>query len=420
MAELDKVHWSGASSSLETSDAYDSLDEQPLSSEHHVNRTERKRRRLHCLTNNRAKTLAASLALLPGSGLDLDSRDGSSGDTGSADLRRLLSDACTTWKLDAFALAELSDNKPLSTLGCYLFKQLGFLDCFQIDTGKLARFFTEIERGYSDDNSYHNRLHAASVMHMMYALLVHGGVAKAVSTQLGFSADRSVQLVTLACLIAAAVHDFEHKGLTNDFLVKTCDERAVRYNDHHVNENHHVAAAVAMLLRSDCNFLESLPASDFRRLRSLIVDIVLGTDMSENNKLVHNLKEVVGRSEGASFVPSSAEDSLLALQIAMKCADLGHLALGWDAHTAWVKRLENEFFAQGDKEKSLEIIPVTFLMDREKPGASQTQVGFFDFVVLPLFRLLHSAFPSAAPMLSAVETNYNMWREIAIQKDMNQ
>lgn len=32
----------------------------------------------------------------------------------------------------------------------------------------------------------------------------------------------------LACLLAAAVHDYEHHGRTNAFLAKTCDQRALK------------------------------------------------------------------------------------------------------------------------------------------------------------------------------------------------
>jgi len=67
--------------------------------------------------------------------------------------------------------------------------------------------------------------------------------------------------------------------------------------------------------------------------------------------------------------PASAKDAVSLLQVAMKCADLGHLALDWNLHVAWVQRLESEFFAQGDQEKALGL-PVSFLMDREKPGVS--------------------------------------------------
>ena len=114
----------------------------------------------------------------------------------------------------------------------------------------------------------------------------------------------------------------------------------------------------------------------------------------------------------AGFRPGSEAEGVLALQVVIKAADLGHLALPWDQHLTWVKRLEEEFFAQGDMEKQLlPDSPVSFLMDREKPGVTKTQLGFFQFVVDPLFGTLGGAFPGAAPMVEAVNTNKEKWRE---------
>eukprot|EP00969_Alexandrium_andersonii_P092340 4076909-Alexandrium_andersonii.AAC.1 len=77
----------------------------------------------------------------------------------------------------------------------------------------------------------------------------------------------------MACLLAAAVHDYEHQGLNNDFMVKSSHERAIRYNDQHVNEQHHVAAAFGLLLRPELNFLGHLPAQDFGRVRGLAIEL---------------------------------------------------------------------------------------------------------------------------------------------------
>merc|ERR1712046_371494 len=106
------------------------------------------------------------------------------------------------------------------------------------------------------------------------------------------------------------------------------------------------------------------------------------------------------------------EDATLALQVAIKCADIGHLTLKWHSHVKWVRRLEAEFFAQGDREKELGMSPISFLMDRNKPGVSQTQVGFFDFVVLPLFRTFVEAFLPCEPLLAGVMGNYQQWKDI--------
>ena len=55
---------------------------------------------------------------------------------------------------------------------------------------------------------------------------------------------------------SAIVHDYEHGGLNNDFLIKTGHPLAVTYNDISPLENHHLAAAVRVMIRSpDCGYL---------------------------------------------------------------------------------------------------------------------------------------------------------------------
>ena len=44
----------------------------------------------------------------------------------------------------------------------------------------------------------------------------------------------------MALLTAAAVHDLEHRGLTNDFLIVTEDAWALEFNDQSPNEMHHL------------------------------------------------------------------------------------------------------------------------------------------------------------------------------------
>ena len=59
--------------------------------------------------------------------------------------------------------------------------------------------------------------------------------------------------------------------------------------------------------------------------------------------------------------------------MALKCADLGHLAAPWPVHQKWVAGLEEELFKQGDTEKQLEM-PISPLMDRSKDGITKSQV----------------------------------------------
>jgi hypothetical protein len=116
-------------------------------------------------------------------------------------------------------------------------------------------------------------------------------ICEAVDQFADFYADED--LVTMACLFAAAVHDYEHLGLSSEFFVKTGHARALRYKNEHVNEYHHVAAAFALLLRPEYNFLSSLPSAVFRHLRGMVAELVIATDMKENAKLVDMFKAIL-------------------------------------------------------------------------------------------------------------------------------
>jgi len=75
-------------------------------------------------------------------------------------------------------------------------------------------------------------------------------------------------------------------------------------------------------------------------------------------------------------------------------------------HLAWAQRLEEEYFAQGDREKRAGWT-ISPLMDSRKPGPMDTrnQVGFFKVIVLPLFKAWTDMFPTSAPLLQQVEAN---------------
>lgn len=76
------------------------------------------------------------------------------------------------------------------------------------------------------------------------------------------------QLQHWASLWSALVHDFEHGGLNNDFLIKSRNPLAITYNDQSPLENHHIAAATRLLSDPELCYLQvspaaSLPASSF-------------------------------------------------------------------------------------------------------------------------------------------------------------
>lgn len=82
---------------------------------------------------------------------------------------------------------------------------------------------------------------------MTHMLLCHGGVlaSKAMSVS-----------QHVASYWAAAVHDYEHGGLNNDFLIKTAHPWALLYNDISPLENHHCSAAASLMGLPEYGFIE--------------------------------------------------------------------------------------------------------------------------------------------------------------------
>ncbi|GMH44924.1 hypothetical protein BSKO_12881 [Bryopsis sp. KO-2023] len=312
------------------------------------------------------------------------------------------------WTWDAFELTEATQGCPCSTLAFWTLKKSGLISHFQLDEVKLSRFLRRIEEGYPE-NPYHNRLHACDVLQSLHMVMVKGGIFPKY-------ADRLCQL---AAYMAAILHDFEHGGLNNDYLVKSADVLALRYNDRSPLENHHLAGAFQVFRHPECFFMGKLSPSDISRFRQLCIDMVLATDMKQHFSILSQfqakLKILTTTTPVGELTPEDMkmdENQLsLVLQIALKCSDVGHLACSRVVHKKWVALLEEEFFRQGDQER-MNGMKISPLMDRLKPGITKSQVGFFDIVALPLFRSFASIFTQCTPLLESVEDNFLMWKEM--------
>jgi hypothetical protein len=135
---------------------------------------------------------------------------------------------------------------------------------------------------YVISNLDHNSIHAADVLHGINYLCT---LPKAQ----GIFTD----LELLSIYIAASIHDYDHPGFNNNFLISTGDKRAMLYNDKSVLENHHCASAFQLLLRPNNNFISRLDIQQYKLLRSILVDMVLATDLAHHFDLLTAFKKKV-------------------------------------------------------------------------------------------------------------------------------
>uniref|UniRef100_A0A3Q2CNF0 Phosphodiesterase n=1 Tax=Cyprinodon variegatus TaxID=28743 RepID=A0A3Q2CNF0_CYPVA len=274
------------------------------------------------------------------------------------------------WSFDVFALNEASGDHALKFIFYELLTRYDLISRFKIPISAVVSFVEALEVGYSKHkNPYHNLIHAADVTQTVHYLLLKTGMVHWLT-----------ELEIFAMIFAAAVHDYEHTGTTNNFHIQTRSDTAILYNDRSVLESHHVSAAYRLLQDDDeMNILYNLSKDDWRELRALVIEMVLATDMSCHFQQVKAMKNYLQQPEGI--------DKPKALSLLLHTADISHPAKGWDLHHRWTTSLLEEFFRQGDKEAELGL-PFSPLCDRKSTLVAQSQIGFIDFIVVPTFTVL--------------------------------
>lgn len=269
------------------------------------------------------------------------------------------------WSFDVFALNEAASGQPIKYLGYDLLNRYGIIHKFKVPPTILEALLSRIEEGYSrHKNPYHNNLHAADVAQGVHYMLCQTGLMNWLT-----------DLEIFATLLAAIVHDFEHTGTTNNFHVMSGSDTALLYNDRAVLENHHISAAFRALREDECNILQNLSREEFREFRTLVIDMVLATDMSFHFQQLKNMRNLLTLAE-------PTVDKSKGLAMVLHCCDIAHPAKRWDLHHRWTELLLEEFFRQGDRERELGL-PFSPLCDRNNTLVAESQIGFIEFIVEP-------------------------------------
>lgn len=102
------------------------------------------------------------------------------------------------------------DSRVLTCTTFAIFKQRNFLSAFKIPSATLVRFLVRVEDLYRGEVSYHNRYHAADVTQSTHYLL---------NSEKLSAVMHPIEL--FAAVFASAVHDVDHPGLTNQYLINT-------------------------------------------------------------------------------------------------------------------------------------------------------------------------------------------------------
>uniref|UniRef100_A0A8C4YU26 Phosphodiesterase n=1 Tax=Gadus morhua TaxID=8049 RepID=A0A8C4YU26_GADMO len=308
------------------------------------------------------------------------------------------------WGVDIFKVSQFSGNRPLTVTMYSVFQERELLKSFKIPADTFITFVMTLEDHYHADVAYHNNIHAADVVQSTHVLL---------STPALESVFTDLEI--LAALFASAIHDVDHPGVSNQFLINTNSELALMYNDVSVLENHHLAVGFKLLQEDNCDIFQNLSKKQRQSLRKMVIDMVLATDMSKHMNLLADLKTMVETKKVTSLgvlLLDNYSDRIQVLQNMVHCADLSNPTKPLELYRQWTDRIMVEFFTQGDRErdKGMEISP---MCDKHNASIEKNQVGFIDYIVHPLWEtwadLVH---PDAQDILDTLEDNREWYQSM--------
>ncbi|KDO34481.1 hypothetical protein SPRG_00545 [Saprolegnia parasitica CBS 223.65] len=309
-----------------------------------------------------------------------------------------LLDHCGSGSINIFELTQHCQYPMTSILLATLAHQHLF-GTLGVSMGNIAEFAIEVEGHYHASNPYHNAMHAASVIWDVHQLMLR-------VTRL-----KPLQLYSL--LVAAAVHDVDHPGVNNTFLIHSNHPLALQYSDDSVLERMHLARAFELSRKTGCNPFQNLSTEARGQCRQMIIQLVLATDLAKHVQHVNHLKS---KTYGTTAETRYLDDDYT-MRTLLMMADIGHAMQPFELHQKWANLVQEEFYRQGDLEAAQKL-PISPLCQRKDASATKfakSQLGFFEFIVMPLYSIAAAVveFTTIQDVVDNVDANAAEWRRQA-------
>ncbi|GFQ89616.1 cGMP-inhibited 3',5'-cyclic phosphodiesterase A [Trichonephila clavata] len=260
------------------------------------------------------------------------------------------------WDFPVFDMERQAGTLILSQMCYRVFLATGLFESFRIPLTPFFAYFHELEKGYRDKPCGREGKEK-------WPASRQGTVERVVRTYIddddfedddaderdvyGVMGANFPALEIMALYAAAAMHDYDHPGRTNAFLVATFSPQAVLYNDRSVLENHHSAAAWSLLLSDNrYNWLRHLEKAEFKRFRFLVIELILATDLKMHFDIVTEFNAKLADEESNFIDWTNEADRLLVMQMAIKLSDINGPCKCQQLHMQWTYRIAEEFYEQ--------------------------------------------------------------------------
>jgi hypothetical protein len=284
------------------------------------------------------------------------------------------------WTWDVFQFYGVADEKAFAILGMKLLLKYDIYKSCDMNLDTMLNFMCALQEGYSSFIPYHNAVHILDTVqatHYFYSTAGLENYLTRVEVFVGF--------------IATFAHDYEHPGLTNQFLIRTKHPKAVRYSDNSPLENHHVAAVFKLMRSAELNLFDYMDVDTWTKARKMMTYIILQSDLSNHIEMYTNLQIKI---QTGKFPENSFEDSVTLMAFILHCSDLSKAARPLNTYLKWVEKMMEEFYQQGEIESRLNL-PISPFMDRENTVKERVQVTYIDLLIRPCLKLINILSPKS-------------------------
>lgn len=286
----------------------------------------------------------------------------------------------------------------------YFFEHFDLMKKFNITAGLLYRFIASIRETYNVI-PYHNWTHAVDVTQFVVYQIEQGGLAQIFTP-----------FEILAILVATICHDANHNGFNNQYNEKARLPLGILFKDMSVLEVYHCTVAIGIISREKTNIFVGLPEEDIPKIWTIIINMIKATDMKLHFSIVQKAQELL---DAGQFTFEDPVCRLLAMQLLLKVSDISNVSRPFDFANKWCDILNEEFFRQGDNEKKLGLGLSSPLNDRDNADKPKGQIGFYNFICLPLYNVVKRIFPGLSVNAEAVADNLKQWVALGSQKKNN-
>uniref|UniRef100_A0A8C5ZQP4 Phosphodiesterase n=1 Tax=Marmota marmota marmota TaxID=9994 RepID=A0A8C5ZQP4_MARMA len=296
--------------------------------------------------------------------------------------------------------------------GLRMFFEINVVEKFKVPVEVLTRWMYTVRKGYRAV-TYHNWRHGFNVGQTMFTLLMTGRLKK-------YYTD----LEAFAMLAAAFCHDIDHRGTNNLYQMKSTSPLA-RLHGSSILERHHLEYSKTLLKDESLNIFQNLNKRQYETVIHLFEVAIIATDLALYfkkrtmfQKIVDACEQMQTEEEAIKYVTIDPTKKEIIMAMMMTACDLSAITKPWEVQSQVALLVANEFWEQGDLERTvLQQQPIPMMDRNKKDELPKLQVGFIDFVCTFVYKEFSRFHKEITPMLNGLQNNRVEWKSLADEYD---